>query len=86
MDADMKTYFFNQVVTPVPAGHPTADQIEECLTDLLGNAAGGPETFPTTVGPSTTPAPTPAASRAAEHDDHPPAADDLGRHVRRSSS
>jgi truncated hemoglobin YjbI len=30
-------------------GHPTADQIEECLTDQLGNAAGGPETYPTTA-------------------------------------
>jgi hypothetical protein len=49
MDPDMKTYFFNQVMMPVPSGHPTADQIEECLTDQLGNAAGGPETFPTTV-------------------------------------
>jgi hypothetical protein len=49
MDADIKTYFFNQVATPVPAGHPSADQIEECLTDQLGAAAGGPETFPTTV-------------------------------------
>jgi hypothetical protein len=49
MDADIKTYFFNQVATPVPVGHPTADQIEECFTDLLGMAAGGPETYPTTV-------------------------------------
>jgi hypothetical protein len=49
MDPDMKTYFFNQLTMPVPSGHPTADQIEECLTDQLGNAAGGPETFPTTV-------------------------------------
>jgi hypothetical protein len=49
MDPDMKTYFFNQVTTPVPDGHPTADQIEECLTDQLGSAAKGPESFPTTV-------------------------------------
>ncbi|MGO9834184.1 MAG: hypothetical protein ACLP1X_08220 [Polyangiaceae bacterium] len=48
-DADIKTYFFNQVATPVPAGHPTADQIEECFTDLLGMNAGGPEVYPTTV-------------------------------------
>lgn len=48
-DPDMQTYFFNQVMMPVPAGHPTADQIEECLTDQLGMAAGGTETFPTTV-------------------------------------
>ena len=37
------------MASPVPAGHPTADQIEECLTDQLGMAAGGTETFPTTV-------------------------------------
>ena len=49
MDPDIQSYFFNQVATPVPAGHPTADQIEECFTDLLGKAAGGPETYPTTV-------------------------------------
>jgi hypothetical protein len=49
MDPDIKTYFFNQMMTPVPEGHPTADQIEECLTDQLGNAAGGPEQFPSTV-------------------------------------
>lgn len=48
-DADIKTYFFNQVATPVPAGHPTANQIEECFTDLLGMNAGGPEVYPTTV-------------------------------------
>jgi hypothetical protein len=48
-DTDIKSYFFNQVASPVPAGHPTADQIEECFTDLLGSAAGGPETYPTTV-------------------------------------
>jgi hypothetical protein len=38
--------FFANVGMP---GHPTADQIEECLTDLLGNAAGGPEQYPTTA-------------------------------------
>lgn len=38
--------FFANVGQP---GHPTADQIEECLTDQLGNAAGGPETYPTTA-------------------------------------
>jgi hypothetical protein len=48
-DPEMKTYFFNQVAVPVPVGHPTADQLEECLTDQLANAAGGPEAFPTTV-------------------------------------
>jgi hypothetical protein len=49
MDTDIQTYFFNQVATPVTAGHPTADQIEECFTDLLGHIAGGPESYPTTV-------------------------------------
>jgi truncated hemoglobin YjbI len=38
--------FFAEVGQP---GHPTADQIEECLTDQLGNAAGGPEMYPTTA-------------------------------------
>jgi hypothetical protein len=37
--------FFGAVGTP---GHPTADQIEACFTDLLGKAAGGAETYPTT--------------------------------------
>jgi hypothetical protein len=49
MDTDIKSYFFNQVATPIPAGHPTADQIEECFTDLLANKAGGTEVYPTTV-------------------------------------
>ena len=48
-DPDIQTYFFNQVASPVPAGHPTADQIEECFTDLLASLAGGSETYPTTV-------------------------------------
>jgi truncated hemoglobin YjbI len=38
--------FFGTVGQP---GHPTADQIEECLTDQLGNAAGGPESYPTSA-------------------------------------
>jgi hypothetical protein len=49
MDTDIQSYFFNQLMSTVPAGHPTADQIEECFTDLLGKIAGGPETYPTTV-------------------------------------
>ncbi|HLK37619.1 MAG TPA: hypothetical protein VKU41_12755 [Polyangiaceae bacterium] len=48
-DPDIQTYFFNQVASPVPAGHPTADQIEECFTDLLASLSGGSETYPTTV-------------------------------------
>jgi hypothetical protein len=48
-DPDIASYFFNQVASPVPAGHPTVDQLEECLTDQLASAAGGTETYPTTV-------------------------------------
>jgi hypothetical protein len=48
-DPKIASFFFNQVATPVPAGHPTVDQLSECFTDLLANAAGGPETYPTTV-------------------------------------
>ena len=49
MNPDMASYFFNQVATPIPAGHPNADQIAECFTDFVGKAAGGPETYPTMV-------------------------------------
>lgn len=38
--------FFANVGTP---GHPTADQIEECFTNLLGKISGGPESYPTTA-------------------------------------
>jgi hypothetical protein len=48
-DPDLASYFFNQVTTPTPAGHPNVDQLEECFTDLLANAAGGSEAYPTTV-------------------------------------
>jgi len=48
-DPEIASYFFFQVQTPVPAGHPTAGQIEECLVAQLGNAAGGPETYPMTA-------------------------------------
>jgi hemoglobin len=49
LDTDIASYFVYQTMTPTPAGHPNVDQLEECLTDQLGNAAGGPETYPTTV-------------------------------------
>ncbi len=49
MDPDIASYFFNQTASPIPAGHPNADQISECFTDLLGNVAMGPEPYPTTV-------------------------------------
>jgi hypothetical protein len=48
-DTKIASYFFNQVASPVPAGHPTVDQLSECFTDLLGSVAGGAETYPTTV-------------------------------------
>ena len=48
-DPAIASFFFNQVASPVPAGHPNVDQLTECLTDQLANAAGGPESFPTTV-------------------------------------
>ena len=50
MNADIASYFFYQTSgTTPPLGHPTAGQIEECFTDLLGNIAGGPEEYPTTL-------------------------------------
>jgi hypothetical protein len=45
---DIASYFFFQTGAP-GNGHPTADQVEECFTDLVGTAAGGPESYPTTV-------------------------------------
>jgi len=44
-DADLKTYFFNQVATPIPAGHPSAKQITVCFARLVG-AALGADTYP----------------------------------------
>ncbi len=49
-DTDIKSYFFNQLKTPVPSTSPTAGEIEECLTDQLGAAAGGPEVYPPVGG------------------------------------
>lgn len=48
-DPEIASFFFNQVKTTIPAGHPSRAQIEECLVAQLGNAAGGPEKYPTTV-------------------------------------
>ena len=48
MNQDIASYFFFQSGAP-GNGHPTADQIEECFTDLVGSAANGPETYPTTI-------------------------------------
>jgi hypothetical protein len=49
-DSDIKSYFFNQLRTPVPSTSPTGGEIEECLTDQLGAAAGGPEVYPPVGG------------------------------------
>lgn len=48
-DPEIASYFFFQVQTPVPAGHPSAGQIKECLVAQLGSVSGGPETYPATV-------------------------------------
>lgn len=37
-DADLKTFFFNQVATPIPAGHPSATQIVVCFARFVGAA------------------------------------------------
>jgi len=37
-DADLKTFFFNQVATPIPAGHPSATQIVVCFARFVGTA------------------------------------------------
>jgi hypothetical protein len=52
-DPDISTYFFNQVASPIPAGHPNADQIEQCFADLVGAAVGGAgESYPPSGGVS----------------------------------
>jgi hypothetical protein len=51
-DPEIASYFFFQVQSPVPAGHPSADQIKACLVNQLGNAAGGPEPYPGTPSDS----------------------------------
>lgn len=42
-DADLKTFFFNQVASPIPAGHPSAKQIEVCFARFIGAALGADE-------------------------------------------
>jgi hypothetical protein len=44
-DADLKTFFFNQVATPIPAGHPSAKQIVVCFARFVGTALGS-DTYP----------------------------------------
>jgi hemoglobin len=48
-DPEIASYFYFQVQNPVPAGHPSADQIKECLVAQLGAASGGPEKYPFTT-------------------------------------
>ncbi|HEY8078025.1 MAG TPA: group 1 truncated hemoglobin [Labilithrix sp.] len=48
-DPEIASYFFFQVQSPLPAGHPSADQIKECLVAQLGAASGGPEKYPATT-------------------------------------
>jgi hypothetical protein len=52
-DPDIASYFFNQMKAPIPAGHPSPDQIEECFTVLLANVAGGPYSYPPDGGVTT---------------------------------
>lgn len=44
-DADLKTFFFNQVAMPIPAGHPSAKQITVCFARFVG-AALKSDTYP----------------------------------------
>lgn len=46
MDAEIAAVFTHAAAYP---NAPSATQIKECLVAQLGNAAGGPETYPTTV-------------------------------------
>lgn len=48
MNADIASYFFFQSGAP-GNGHPTAADVSECFTDLVAEAAKGPETYPATV-------------------------------------
>jgi hypothetical protein len=50
---EIASYFFNQMETPVPAGHPTAGEIEDCFSVLLAAAAGGPYSYPPDGGVAT---------------------------------
>lgn len=44
-DPILVTYFFNQVKDPIPAGKPSAAQIIECFSRLVGSVVGA-ETYP----------------------------------------
>ena len=47
-DAELRTFFFNQMMNPIPAGHPSAKQITVCFARFVG-ARLGAQTYP---GPS----------------------------------
>jgi hypothetical protein len=50
-DPQLQSYFYIEVpgiANPAGAGVPDPNTIEECFTDLVANAAGGPEMYPTT--------------------------------------
>jgi hypothetical protein len=44
-DADLKTFFFAQVATPIPAGSPSATQIVVCFARFVGSALRA-DTYP----------------------------------------
>lgn len=44
-DADLKTFFFAQVATPIPAGSPSAKQIVVCFARFVGTALQA-DTYP----------------------------------------
>jgi hypothetical protein len=48
-DPQLASYFVLNVPCTRP-GHPTANQLIGCFTNLIGSATGGPEAYPATVG------------------------------------
>jgi ABC-type amino acid transport substrate-binding protein len=44
-DAELKTFFFAQVATPIPAGSPSATQIVVCFARFVGTALNA-DTYP----------------------------------------
>jgi len=61
-DPDIASYFAPNL--KVPSHAPSAADIEECFTNLLGNAAGGPEAYPMTTAGGFTCRSMPAAHAA----------------------
>jgi hypothetical protein len=68
-DADLKTFFFNQVATPIPAGHPSAAQIEVCFARFVGFALGA-DTYPGAVVADATNTNTPSFTCRSMMDAH----------------